>query len=93
MNATDNFIISWNGSDGLTYKLYEIGREEIDEGSDEDYPAHNLIGLDSGNVRRFEETLDLAYDRLTKAQRQLVAEILESATVPDEARNLLEQYR
>ena len=90
MNATnETYLCQWTAN-GLVYKLYEIPREEIDEGSDEEFPAHNLIGLDSGNVRRFDETFDRAYDRVTLAQRNTVAEVFESA-IP-EAREILLQY-
>ena len=85
------YVSQWRAANGLVYKLYAIPREEIDEGSDEDFPAHNVIGLDSGHVCRFAETFDRAYDRLTSVQRNIIAELVESCTC-DQCREILLQY-
>lgn len=66
--ATATLLESWKAN-GLAWKLYEIPRGALDcdeagnAPADESRPAHYLVGLDSGNVRRVEETLDRAYDR------------------------------
>ena len=85
----NELIAVWRGADELMYKLALIPRDAIDEDSDEG-DALYLIGLDSGNVRRFEEVLDTAYERFTHTQRARVAWVLnENGEVPSEAREAL----
>ncbi len=55
-------IATWTSGD-LVYKLFLIDREAIDEGVDDENDVYDLIGIDSGNVRRVAERFDDAYGR------------------------------
>jgi len=48
----------------MTYILYRVPREAIDEDQDDDQPAYLLHGTDSGNVRRLESMIDPCFRRL-----------------------------
>jgi hypothetical protein len=87
------FLVEWDGKnsigDTLRYKLLEVPREAVDEESDEGN-AHLLIGLDSGNVRRVDESLDIAYDRAKDIDTTVLLAAITSA--PEEAKNILNEY-
>lgn len=76
------FLGSWHGSliggMSVTYKLYRVPREELDEGS-EDPDAYDLIGLDDGNVRRLDLTIDTAYQRWNGTDNEEVEKAAETA--------------
>lgn len=87
------FLVEWDGKnnigDTLRYKLLEVPREAVDEDSDE-CNAHLLIGLDSGNVRRVDEMLDMAYDRAEDIDTSVLLAAIKSA--PEEAKDILNEY-
>jgi hypothetical protein len=87
------FLVAWDGKnsigDNLRYKLLEVPREAVDEDSD-DCNAHLLIGLDSGNVRRVDEMLDMAYDRAADIDVSVLIAAIECA--PDDAKDILNEY-
>ena len=79
------FLGEWDAESGIRYKLYSVPRDAIDDGSDEP-PAYLLHGIDSGNVRRVDILMDLAYqreinrfsaDRIAEARLQAPAEMAE----------------
>ena len=83
------FITEWD-HEGLRFKALFVPREAIDEDSEE-YGALLVIGLDSGNVRRYEELFDPAYCRMGREDRDMLAELLEHA--PEEVRECAENIR
>ena len=90
VDNTEKFLCSWkHGTD--IWKLFEIPRDAIDDDSDERYPAHNVIKIDSSGIRRYDDTFDLAYCRHTKLHRQMVDKILETCDDP-KARTILGPY-
>jgi hypothetical protein len=94
MTASNNEI--WNAAElltewdanGLRYKLLEVPRMAIDEDEDE-ANAHLLIGIDSGNVRRVDVLLDVAYGREI-SDIETVRTAAESA--PEDAADILNEY-
>lgn len=80
-------ITEWDAN-GLRYKLLEVPRSAIDEDEDE-AAAHLLIGIDSGNVRRVDVLLDVAYGREI-SDLDAVGEAAETA--PEEAADILNEY-
>ena len=89
-NANMELVASWwRAADNLTYKLLKIDRSEIDEDSAEG-PAYNLVGIDSGNVRRVDISLDDAYGRDEYIDRELIEELSDCA--PTDAKDILGRY-
>lgn len=85
-NAAE-YITEWD-SGGLQYKLFEVPRSAIDDDEYED-DAHLLIGLDSGNVRRVDVLLDVAYGR-TISDIESVRAAAKSA--PEDAAEIIKRY-
>lgn len=85
-NAAE-LLTEWDAN-GLRYKLLEVPRTAIDEDEDE-ANAHLLIGLDSGNVRRVDVLLDVAYGR--RPEGDGLADAFETA--PADVKIILEKYR
>ena len=83
-------ITEWHDDD-LQYKLYRIPREVLDDDVDE-IDAHMVHGIDSGNVRRIDITLDLAYGRLEIENRIFASELLLTPAIPEEAKEILRDY-
>lgn len=81
------FLTEWD-HDGLRYKALEVPRDAIDEDDDE-VPALMVIGIDSGNVRRYSELFDQAYSRMDGLEKAELVEILEHA--PEEVREFAEK--
>lgn len=84
------FETEWN-HDGLRYKLFTVPREAIDEDSDE-CPAHLIIGIDDGNVRRIEQVIDIAYGRFEQNDHDFIEKLLAHKSTPDEAIEILNEY-
>ena len=85
------FIAEWNYG-GKRWKLYEVPRKEIDEGS-RCKPAHLLHGIDlSTNICRWDELLDTAYMRkIDPMSKEFFREEL-IPSAPPEAAAILKKY-
>jgi hypothetical protein len=88
--AAAEFETEWN-HDGLRYKLYTIPREALDEDSDE-LDAHMIHGLNDGAVRWVDVTIDRAYGRFEREDREFVEDLLTHKNIPGKAREILESY-
>jgi hypothetical protein len=71
-------IAEWNGNNGIVYRLFEIDRRDVDEGSDEP-SVYNLVGIDRGGVRRVDVDFDIAYNRRVDIDEKDLSESLENA--------------
>lgn len=71
------FETEWHG-DGLTYKLYRIPREVLEEHSDAD-DAWMLHGLDSGTIRRVDYLLDQEEYEIGEQAREATRDAMKSA--------------
>jgi hypothetical protein len=83
------FLGSWTGT-ALVYKLYRIPRALLNALDEDGDDAHNLIGLDAGNVRRVDITLDMAYGQSIRGKKEYVEDAISSA--PESAVKILKPY-
>ncbi len=87
------FLVEWDGSDDygdIRWKLLEVPRDAID-GDDDNPPAHMLLGIDNGGVRRYDILMDAAYDRWDPSEHQETLD-LAIKSAPIEAK-ILNQYQ
>jgi hypothetical protein len=84
------FLGAWTGKDAqITWKLYLVPRAVLD--SPIGLPdAHHLVGLDSGNVRRYDVLLDTAFGRRIDDPNEGVAAAMKAA--PEWAAEILRKY-
>jgi hypothetical protein len=71
-------LAEWD-HEGLRYKAFSVPRDALDEDFEES-DALYVVGLDSGNVRRYEELFDPAFDRMTSGDKILLKAIFHQST-------------
>jgi len=92
------FITEWHdrNENGFLWKIFGVPRVAIDCDEDgKDYedegPAHLLLGIDDGGIRRVDIVLDLGYGRTLDKDERLQIEQA-AASAPADAAEILKKY-